>query len=145
MSALKEETGFRARSVDIETLEERDAHLEEFWADLQDVVFDDSNPNEDMKLLDPWGGFPAGTSREDIWHWFDERYSKGIAYLLYGDGVDRTREISHLYYLNQKCFECESEWCAYNAYGICKFPMVSGRSPRLMNDDGCIDCVAKEG
>lgn len=28
--------------------------------------------------------FPAGTHREDIWHWFDERHSKGVTYLMYG-------------------------------------------------------------
>ena len=31
----------------------------------------------------PFLDFPAGTPREDIWRWFDERHSKGVAYLLY--------------------------------------------------------------
>lgn len=25
--------------------------------------------------------FPAGTNRMDIWHWFDEQHSIGVAYL----------------------------------------------------------------
>lgn len=29
-------------------------------------------------------GFPAGTHREEIWYWFDERYSKGVYGLIYG-------------------------------------------------------------
>lgn len=33
---------------------------------------------------EPFLGFPAGTHREDIWHWFDERHSRGVAYLLHG-------------------------------------------------------------
>ena len=33
--------------------------------------------------------FPAGTIREDIWRWFDERYSLGVYHLLYpSDGSD---------------------------------------------------------
>lgn len=28
---------------------------------------------------------PAGTDREEIWHWFDEMHPKGVAYLLNGE------------------------------------------------------------
>ena len=31
----------------------------------------------------PFLNFAAGTHREEIWHWFDERHTKGVAYLLY--------------------------------------------------------------
>lgn len=39
--------------------------------------------DELTKLEKDWYMFEKGTSRENIWHWFDERHSKGIAYLLY--------------------------------------------------------------
>ena len=61
----------------------KDREVEKLWDDLADVQFDDSDPAQDMVLIDNWLDFPAGTPREDIWHWFDERHSKGVAYLLY--------------------------------------------------------------
>ena len=125
---------------EIETLAERDAELAELWAELEDVAFDDDSPTKrDMVLVDSWRGFPAGTSREDIWHWFDERHSKGVAYLLYRDGVDRTGDIVRLCYLNQLCDDCESEDCAYCEDGVCRYPLVRGVKPRITEEDGCID------
>ena len=32
-------------------------------------------------------GWGVGIHREEIWHWFDVRHSKGVAYLLYGSSV----------------------------------------------------------
>lgn len=64
---------------EIDTLRERDKILEDLWAELEDIPV---NPETEC-LEAPFLGFPAGTFREDIWHWFDERHSKGIAYLLY--------------------------------------------------------------
>ncbi len=57
-----------------------DAELEKLWAEFADVPM---NPETEC-MEAPFLGFPAGTPREDIWHWFDERYSKGVASLLYG-------------------------------------------------------------
>lgn len=59
------------------TLRERDALLEELWKQFGDVPMDPSTETMEAPFLD----FPAGTSRVDIWRWFDERHSKGIAYL----------------------------------------------------------------
>ena len=60
-----------------------DRFIEKLWDELSNVLFDDDNPEErDMVLLDDWRWFPAGTEREEIWHWFDEHYSKGVAALL---------------------------------------------------------------
>ena len=61
------------------TLRERDALLEELWKQFGDVPMDPSTETMEAPFLD----FPAGTSRVDIWRWFDERHSKGIAYLIY--------------------------------------------------------------
>lgn len=68
-------------SVWMETLKGRDAELERLWAEFGDVPM---NPETEC-MDEPFLGFPAGTHREDIWHWFDERHSRGVAYLLNGD------------------------------------------------------------
>lgn len=64
----------------MKTLRERDEELERLWNDFSDIPM---NPDTE-KIEEPFMDFPAGTDREDIWHWFDERHSKGVVYLLYG-------------------------------------------------------------
>lgn len=51
--------------------------LECLWAALGDVCVDDDG-NIDEEYMD----FSVGTNREDIWHWFDERYPGGVAVLM---------------------------------------------------------------
>lgn len=63
------------------TLNERDAELERLWAEFGDVPM---NPETEC-MEAPFLGFPAGAHREEIWHWFDERHSKGVSYLLNGE------------------------------------------------------------
>ena len=83
-------------------------------------------------------GFPHGTHREDIWHWFDERYSRGVAHLLMScDGVDRTDQTAKMVYLNQFCFECETEGCVYNHDGECRYALVYEKKPEITEEDGC--------
>ncbi len=65
---------------EIDTLRERDKILEDLWAEFGDIPM---NPETEC-MEQSFFGFPVGTHREDIWHWFDERHSKGVAYLLYG-------------------------------------------------------------
>lgn len=62
----------------------KDEALYELWKELEDVTID---PKTECITQD-WCGFKAGTPREDIWHWFDERHSKGVVYLMYGRGAD---------------------------------------------------------
>lgn len=64
---------------DIETLHDRDAEIKELWEEFEDVPM---NPETEC-MEEAFLGFPAGTHREEIWHWFDERYSKGVAHLAY--------------------------------------------------------------
>ena len=118
---------------DIETLRDRDEDLEEMWASFADVP------------MDPETEWEPGTGREEIWHWFDERHSKGVAFLLYGDGFNRTPEPAKLLYLKQLCCECESSSCQYNHLGECRFAMVHERKPRINDIDGCIDYDYSEG
>ena len=115
------------------TLAHRDYELEQLWAQFGDIPMDDGTE----RLEEPFLHFPAGTEREDVWHWFDSRHSKGIAYLLYGDGIDRTPETAKLLYMKQLCFECESKDCTYNHGGECRFCMVNERKPKITEENGC--------
>ena len=63
----------------IETIQERDNELEDLWKLFGDVTMDSETECIEEQFL----GFPKGTHREDVWRWFDERYSKGVYGLLY--------------------------------------------------------------
>lgn len=117
----------------VEPLRDRDEYLEELWAELEDVPMDPETERIEQEFF----GWPTGTKREEIWHWFDKRHSKGIAYLLYGDGIDRTPETAKLLYMKQLCFECESKDCTYNHGGECRFYMVNERKPKITEENGC--------
>lgn len=65
---------------EIEPLAERDKALADLWAEFGDIPMDPETEQMEEEFL----GFPAGTHREEIWHWFDERHSKGVAFLMYG-------------------------------------------------------------
>ena len=57
----------------------RDEELEKIWALFEDIPM---NPETEC-MEEPFLDFPAGTHREEIWHWFDERYTGGVRDLLY--------------------------------------------------------------
>lgn len=61
------------------TIQTSDKELEKLWEKFEDVPMDPVTECMEAPFLD----FPAGTHREEIWHWFDERHSEGVAYLLY--------------------------------------------------------------
>ena len=123
------------------TLTDRDRDLEKLWAEFGDIPM---NPETEC-IEEPFLSFPAGTHREEIWHWFDIRHSKGVGYLLYSDGIDRTAGIAMLVYLEQLCIECESSSCGFNHGGECRFAMVHERKPRINDVDGCVDYDYREG
>jgi hypothetical protein len=94
-----------APEADEESFKKHGMNLEEFEEDMYVEVFDgwQEKKDEGLKALweefgaipmnpetecieEDWKGWKAGTFREDIWHWFDERHSKGVAYLMYGGG-----------------------------------------------------------
>jgi hypothetical protein len=126
--------------TEVDTIRERDEMLEELWEKFVDVPMDPYTEQIEDNFLH----FPHGTGREEIWHWFDERHSKGVAYLLYGDGVDRTDEHSKLVYLHSLCDECDLKFCRYNHGGECRYAMVHERRPRITEEDGCVDAVLEE-
>lgn len=55
-----------------------DRELEKMWDEFTDVHVD-----EDACLVNDWMYWEKGTHREEIWHWFDERHSKGVYWLVY--------------------------------------------------------------
>ena len=119
-------------------LSERDRELEELWGEFADVPVD---PDTE-RIEDDFICFPHGTPKEDVWHWFDERYSKGVYHLIYGfGGIDRTDRIAKTLYLYELCEDCETGSCAYNESGECRFSLVHERPPRKTEDDGCVEGV----
>lgn len=63
-----------------------DEQLEAFWTQFGAIPMDP----ETERMEDDFLCFPMGTHREEIWHWFDKRHSKGVAYLLYGETKSET-------------------------------------------------------
>ena len=122
-------------------LRERDAVLELMWAKLGDIPM---NPETEC-IEEDFVNWPAGTPREDIWHWLDERHSKGVAYLMYNGTEDYVPETRRLYGLKKLCAECESKDCQFNHGGECRFALVHERKPCITDEDGCIDYCRKDG
>lgn len=120
---------------EVTTLQDRDKAMEELWEQFGDVSM---NPETEC-IEEEFRGFPVGTNREEIWHWFDERYSKGIAYLMYDGGEDYVPESCRLYGLKKLCGECESTDCQFNHNGECRVALVHERKPRITDEDGCLD------
>ena len=48
--------------------------LSELWGKFGDIPV-----NNDDEIEKDFLGFPAGTSKFDVWHWFDERCPNGVA------------------------------------------------------------------
>lgn len=118
----------------METLASRDAILEGLWTDFSEIPMDPDTERMEAEFLH----FPAGTHREEIWQWFDWRYSKGVGYLLYGDGNDRTMDLANLAYRKVLCGECDQEGCAYYASGICGYALIHGERPEYDAHRGCL-------
>ena len=59
-----------------------DGKIERLWDGMTDIPFDEDEDG-DLYISRDYGPFHKGESREYIWHWFDEKHSKGIHYLLY--------------------------------------------------------------
>lgn len=54
--------------------------LFELWDDFSDIPINDNDEIEEAFLF-----FEPGTSRFDVWHWFDERCPNGLAADLVGE------------------------------------------------------------
>jgi hypothetical protein len=126
--------------TEIDLLKDRDSELEELWNQFEDVPV---NPETEC-IEEPFLGWGEGISREEIWHWFDQRYSKGVAALLYAGEGAKDKEAYELYRLRQSCDECTSMDCAYNNDGTCRFAMVFDRQPNITESDGCTEFQVKD-
>lgn len=62
-------------------IKQRDLLLEQVWDSFGDVPIDDKEEIEHAFMH-----WPSGTDRFEIWHWFDEKHSKGVAYLTNANG-----------------------------------------------------------
>ena len=80
-------------------------------------------------IEEPFLGFPAGTNREELWHWFDKRHSKGVAYLLYRDGIDRTDQFSKLVYLKTSASSANRPPASSITAGSAGLPWYTRESP----------------
>ena len=70
--------------------------------------------------------------------------AEGIPSIEMYNEVDQTSQLARLARLNGLCDVCDSESCAYNNEGICKFPLVHGKAPTYTDHDGCIDSIVSE-
>lgn len=50
----------------------------QLWLEFGDVPM---NPITEC-IEEDWNQFPAGTFREDIWHWFENNFNIGVAQLM---------------------------------------------------------------
>ena len=53
-----------------------------YFEDVPTVMTDDHRTVTDGEFMD----WPVGTDVEDIWHWFDERWPRGVYNLMYEGG-----------------------------------------------------------
>ena len=129
----------RLPAGDMETLMERDKDLEELWMHYGELSIDPETKTTKEEFLH----FPAGTRLEEIWKWFDQRYSKGVGCLLYEDGNARTLDLANLAYRKTLCEECGCTNCGFQADGICKFALIHGEKPPYDEHHGCLGFTEK--
>lgn len=72
--AMDTAVGVAARGITLD-----DGKLEYLWEKFGGVMIDDNEC-----ILEEFLGFAVGTFQEEIWHWFDEHYTKGVAGLMNG-------------------------------------------------------------
>lgn len=71
----------------------QDKEMESLWEKLEDIPFIEDE--EGRLILDsdePWHNFEPGTTKEEIWHYFDRNHSKGINYLV-NEYESKTKEL----------------------------------------------------
>lgn len=61
-------------------IERKDYYVHDLWEDFGEVSM---NPDTE-EMEEAWLGFPAGTHREEIWHWFEEQFDISVAEDLMG-------------------------------------------------------------
>jgi hypothetical protein len=62
-----------------------DRNIEKLWLELDNITFNEDKNSDDssyMILAEDFKHWKAGTTRDDIWRWFDIKHSKGVGYLI---------------------------------------------------------------
>lgn len=124
----------------IETVAERDELLEELWEQFGDVPMNPETEKMEARFL----CFPTGTEREEIWRWFDARYSTGVAGLLYKHGGDDDHDVARIYRMKKLCCPCDEADCVFNRNRECRLPLIECREPIIRKSEGedyCLDCI----
>lgn len=119
----------------------RNEQVVELWNELEDIPFDTDESGIPV-LSEDWKFkfenkdviFSKGTEQITIWNWFNERYSKGISYLLYGE-----TEKEHIYLFPKEFVKNTLDYSDNNLsyLGTYNFPdsgecqVVSGRLDKL--------------
>jgi uncharacterized phage-associated protein len=67
-----------------------DDYYEDLWDELGAEPVDEDKDGR-LLLADDWYIFPKGTDTLTIWHWFDEKHSKGVGWLM-NEREERTSE-----------------------------------------------------
>lgn len=127
---------------DIETLKDRDIELEELWERFADIPM---NPETEC-IEEPFMGWGVGIHREEIWHWFDERHSKGVAYLLYGEAANGESKREKCFIVMHRNYAEGTDACAYRteedarkaveeeAEAVAESLFQEGREPKVSRD-----------
>lgn len=68
-----------------------DVYLEKKWKELEDIGFKEVD-NEQILDEQYWDFEKEISTTEDIWHYFDNNYSKGVHYLLYEYEINNSSE-----------------------------------------------------
>ena len=117
--------------------EQRDYALEHLWTKLEDIPMNPEAERMEAQFLH----FPAGTDREAIWYWFDERYTKGVASLLYGRVESKISQIGQPDIPKELCPVCRYGDCAFNYSGICYVSLVYGQISQGAKGNKCRDYI----
>lgn len=62
-----------------------DEEIKKLWEEFEDVLFIEDKNSDDscgLVLASDWKTWKKGTSRDTIWRWFDQNYSKGLQELM---------------------------------------------------------------
>lgn len=101
--------------------------VKELWEEFGSVPM---NPKAEC-IEEPWCSFPVGTHREEIWHWFEERFDISVTDLMYHryDELIKTAESLNMSFddmlMESECVENEDSWIheklmVYNAESLHK-------------------------
>lgn len=64
----------RSRELEENYINWKQVYVKDLWEDFGEIPM---NP-ETEKIEESWHGFPSGTYREEIWHWFEETFDISV-------------------------------------------------------------------